>query len=80
MWDAGIWKMRFTSYSMTSLVDVIERNGVDAPLSLLADEEIARRVQRATGQDTSTPCAASDRHTRPHAADTRSPHTSTDAE
>lgn len=44
MWDADIWRGRFAKYSMAELVDVIERGGVDAPLSLLADEEIGRRV------------------------------------
>lgn len=80
MWDADIWRGRFAKYSMAELVDVIEQGGVDAPLSLLADEEIGRRVQRGTGQATVTPCAASDRQTRPHARDTFSPHSSTDAE
>ena len=44
MWDADIWRGRFAKYSMSELVDVIERGGVDAPLSLLADEAIGRRV------------------------------------
>lgn len=45
MWDEAIWRGRFSSYTPTQLVDLIQRNGADDPLSLLADAELARRVE-----------------------------------
>ncbi len=73
-YDTGIWTLRYNQYDDDDLREVIERGG--------AHGELAQAIlnQRMAGQATSTPCAASDRQTRPQARDTRSPHSSTDAE
>jgi hypothetical protein len=47
MWDMEIWRGRFSTYTPTQLVDLIQRHGVDDPLSLLADAELAKRVEAA---------------------------------
>ena len=47
MWDEAIWRGRFSTYTPTQLVDLIQRNGADDPLSLLADEELGKRVKAA---------------------------------
>lgn len=45
MWDAEIWRGRFSTYTVGQLVDLIQREGKDAPLSLLADAEMVKRVE-----------------------------------
>jgi hypothetical protein len=45
MWDAEIWRGRFSTYTVSQLVDLIERQGKDDPLSLLADAELVKRVE-----------------------------------
>ncbi|MGJ3625935.1 hypothetical protein AB5I41_31000 [Sphingomonas sp. MMS24-JH45] len=46
MWDAGIWAMRYKSYTWQQLVDLLERHGPESEHGLLVDAEIARRMEQ----------------------------------
>lgn len=50
VWDEDIWRGRFSTYRTHELVDLIQRSGKDDPLSLLADEELVKRVEAIEGQ------------------------------
>lgn len=42
--EPQLWRNRFSSYPLKSLIEVVERNGKDDPLSVLADEEMKKRL------------------------------------